>query len=914
MDLKDIMPVNLGLTEAKRAIRLRLSQSDGVLEDRLLIKHVSGTESINGGLEYRLLCVSSRGDLPLKDFIAIPVEIQFVTDRGALRSVCGLISQASAGHHDGGLASYQLIMRDALALMEQRVNTRVFRNLNELDISKVILDEWKQNNPILARAFDIDWNCLSGTYPAREFTMQHNESDSAFLRRLWKRQGIAWFIRPGKSGEPGSSDFPSHTLVLADNTEAYQQNGAGMVRYHQDSSTEQRDTVTSWNAVRSLRPGQVTRQSWDYANAGLMETASPTRMQQGSTGDQMAASLDDYVLDVPHIAENSEDYERLGELRMLRHELESKCFQGEGSVRDLCVGQWIGLDGHPDIDSHAPHEREFVITSLEVDADNNLPKDMADHAQRLFSYESGQSQGFANALGKASSERGARYTNRFSCVRRGIPIIPAFDPAADLPRPQIQSAIVVGPEGEEVHCDEQGRVKINFPGARPSDHTHAQGAGASKSERDSAWVRVASTWASNQWGSFTLPRVGDEVLVGFLGGDPDKPIIIGQVYNGKAPPPNFTHAGKLPENRYVSGIKSKEVRGRRYNQLRLDDTPEQISAQLASEHEHTQLNLGFLTHPRIDGEGEPRGEGAELRTDGALALRSAKLMLLSTQAMKQAQGTQLERQVMLTALESSHGLLEQLGKYAAEHHALPFEAESHDKINKSLEKAEQGSNTDPQGGVGGDPLIAMYGSGGFAFATPYSTVTYSGKHHDLVAQQNVQLTAGENFNVNAGKGISLFAHNKGVKLIAHRDDVAIQAHRDSIKLAAQKDVHVSASSGEITIAADKRIMLVCGGGYIKIEGGNIELGCPGTFTVKASQHAWSGPSSASREMQKFSEGALEFNDRFVLVNTLNEPVANLNYQITRADGSILRGVTNAQGQIEQQQSLLNEQIQIKILG
>ncbi|RJG04143.1 type VI secretion system tip protein VgrG [Noviherbaspirillum sedimenti] len=903
-----------GLTETNRPIRLRLSHADGVLEDMLLIKHVSGTETINGGLEYRLLCVSARGDLPLKDFMAIPVEIQFVTDRGALRSVCGLISQAFAGHHDGGLASYQLVIRDALALMEQRVNTRVFRNLNELDISKVILDEWKQTSPILANAFDIDWNCLSGTYPAREFTMQHNESDSQFLRRLWKRQGIAWFIRPGKSAEPGSSDFPSHTLVLADNTEAYQQNAAGTVRYHQDSSTEQRDTVTSWNAMRSLRPGVVTRHSWDYAKAGLMETSAPSRMHQGSAGDQMAASLEDYAIDVPHVAENSDDYDRLGELRMLRHELESKCFHGEGSVRDLCVGQWIGLAGHPDIDGHAPHEREFVITSIEVDADNNLPKEIADHAQRLFSREAGWLQDFPGALGKASAERGARYTNRFSCVRRGIPIVPAFDPAIDLPRTRIQSAIVVGPADEEVHCDEYGRVKIRFPGTRASNHEHAQGAGASNSGRDSAWVRVASTWASSQWGSFTLPRIGDEVLVDFLGGDPDKPIIVGQVYNGKAPPPNFTHTGTLPENRYVSGIKSKEVRGRRYNQLRLDDTPGQISAQLASEHGHTQLNLGYLTQPRVDGAGAPRGEGAELRTDGALALRSAKLMLLSTQAMQEAQGRQLERQVMLTALESSHGLLEELGKYAAEHHALPFDVEAHGKINQRLEKAEQGNNTDPQGGTGGDPLMALYASGGFAFATPYSSVTYSGKHQDLVAQQNVQLTAGENFNVNAGKGISLFAHRQGVKLIAHREDVDIQSHRDSINLAAQKDVRVSASSGEVTIAADKRIMLVCGGGYIKIEGGNIELGCPGTFTVKASQHAWAGPSSASREMQKFSEGALEFNDRFVLADMLGDPVANRKYEIKRGDGSIIRGVTNEQGQIEQQQSLLNEQIEIRILG
>jgi len=136
----------------------------------------------------------------------------------------------------------------------------------------------------------------------------------------------------------------------------------------------------------------------------------------------------------------------------------------------------------------------------------------------------------ANSLQQSSSERGMRYTNRFSCVRRGIPIVPAFDPRTDLPLPQLQSAVVVGPPGEEVHCDEYGRVKVRFTGTRVEDHSHAQGAGASDSDRDSAWIRVASTWASAQWGTITLPRVGDEVIVAFLGGDPDKPIIVAQVY------------------------------------------------------------------------------------------------------------------------------------------------------------------------------------------------------------------------------------------------------------------------------------------------------------------------------------------------------------------------------------------------
>lgn len=139
MNLKDLTEVFAGLSEANRPIRLRLSQGQRVRDDVLLVKRVTGSETLCGGLEYRLLCVSTRADLPLKEFIALPVELQFVTDLGDVRAVCGIVAQAAAGQCDGGLATYELVVRDALALMEHRTNTRVFRNLNELDITAVIL-------------------------------------------------------------------------------------------------------------------------------------------------------------------------------------------------------------------------------------------------------------------------------------------------------------------------------------------------------------------------------------------------------------------------------------------------------------------------------------------------------------------------------------------------------------------------------------------------------------------------------------------------------------------------------------------------------------------------------------------------------------------------------------------------------
>ncbi|WP_440966324.1 type VI secretion system Vgr family protein [Massilia sp. GER05] len=384
MNLKDLIEAFAGLSEANRPIRLRLSQERHVLDDVLLVKRVTGNETMCGGLEYRLLCVSTHAGLRLKEFITLPVELQFVTDRGDVRAVCGIVAQAAAGQSDGGLVTYELVVRDALALMEHRTNTRVFRNRNELDITEVILDEWRQNNPVLAKAFDVDWSHVTGTYPAREFTMQHNESDADFLRRLWKRRGIAWCMRPGRASQADDQETPAHSLVLFDDAFTLPQNAAGTVRYHRDAGTEKSDTVITWNAVRTLRPGNVSRQSWDYLQSRPMTSNTSSRIDQGKAGNQFAASLDDYLIDMPHAGEDGDDYRKLGELRMKRHEYESKCFYGEGSVRALCVGEWVALTGHPEIDTHPENEREFVVTRLEVDAENNLPKTIDDQVRRLF--------------------------------------------------------------------------------------------------------------------------------------------------------------------------------------------------------------------------------------------------------------------------------------------------------------------------------------------------------------------------------------------------------------------------------------------------------------------------------------------------------------------------------------------------
>ena len=597
------------------------------------------------------------------------------------------------------------------------------------------------------------------------------------------------------------------------------------------------------------------------------------------------------MIDVPHAGNDPKDYSSLGALRMQRHEYEAKFFQGEGSDRNMCCGQWNTVTGHPEIDTHPDDEREFVITELHVEAENNLPKTLDDRIRGLFALNHWRND--SGNLEQASAERGVRYTNRFTCVRRGIPIVPSYDPQRDLPRTEAQSVTVVGPVNEEVYCDELGRVKVRFPACRVADHEHAQGAGASDSDRDSAWLRVSSGWASAQYGAISLPRAGDEVIVIFLGGDPDKPLIISRVHGAKTLPPSFSIVSSLPGDRYLSGIRSKEVKALRYNQLRMDDTPGQISAQLESEHGHSQLNLGYLTHPRCDGKADPRGEGFELATNDSGSIRTAKSLLISAWKRLDASGTQLSSEEHIALMQDCLDLFKSLGQYAAKHRAFEVDPAPQAELKDDVRQAAGGSNTAPAE-PGGKPTLSVTAPAGMALTTPKTLVSYAGVNIDTVAMQHMQLTSGERFNLNAGKGISLFSHMEGISQIAHNGKFVMQSQHDDMQIDSAKDIKVTAGKRLIVMAEEEVMLIVSGGAYLKLKGGNVEVGGPGPMTIKTDGHYWNGPASANTELPTFDKGEFGRVPR-LLRATDGEPIEGADMFVQRAGDSALSGTSDDAG-------------------
>lgn len=813
-----------------RPLRLRLAHPTQMLEDVLLPQVVQGTEAICGSVEYRIMCVSLDAFIPLKELIALPVAIDIVTDRGGLRSICGIVTEARAGDSDGGLASYQLVLRDALSIMEKRTNTRVFRNKNEVEIVTLILDEWMQTNPIIGTCFHYEMDELFAhqVYPQREFTMQYNESDAAFIRRLLKRRGIAWYFRADQSNSP------SHTMVLFNHPDSLPPNAAGLVRYHRDAATEERDTINSWCAVRTLQPASVTRFSWDYKNPqgqDFMRATARGSADQGESGNEMAASLDDYQVLSPHAGDDYDDLCQLGQLAMSRHDLDSKCFHGEGSVRDMCVGEYFTLDGHPEVDGHPDGERDFVLTSMQLAISSNLSKGLAERVQRVFSRNRWSA---GDALAHFEPHQSStRVKLAFTAVRRGISIVPAYDPRSDVPNVPMQSAIVVGPAGEEVYCDDLGRVKIRFRSMRSSDHEHAQGAGAADNDADSAWVRVASYWAgdgpgrSNQCGSLHLPRVGSEVFVAFLAGDPDRPIVVGQTYNESARPPALSDMGDLPGNRYISGIRSREIRGGQGNQLRFDDTTSEISAQLASDHGSSQLNLGFLTTPRSDGGADQRGEGAELRTVRSIALRGEAGILVTTEQSSPVDGRQMDMPRISALFGGIVKLAKELRERADE---SVGDRQSLDQLEKAFDDLKKFETRQPV------PMVAVGATRGIVNGSDAGFSVAAAEDIDFGTAANISLSAGESAAIRTVQDINLFSNEGSLKAVSAGGKVSIQAQTEQIEILAKKVVEIISTSDWITISAKKGVRINGGGSEIELTSGGIKGYTSGSHHMHAGDH------------------------------------------------------------------------------
>ena len=876
-------------TQTTRILKLNFPAGSGIPANLLLPHRLTGSEEVNGQFRYQLDVLSSDVHVELKTVIGQPVEITVLTDAGTECEICGLVMGASQMGSEGGFAAFRLVVESGLSVLRHRVTARVFNQMNVREITAKIISGHLRDNAVLAASFALDDRC-AGDYPTRPFAMQYNESDEDYLKRIWAREGISYVIEPAQES---SADHPQHVLVLFDDPYDLDPNPAGPVRFHRADGTEQTDAITQWHGHRVLQSGSVSRHAWNHDDASSNHANEDSRSDQGGQAQELASTLNDYRNETHLEGDTPEHHAALTARRMQAREGSTKRFEGAGSVRQFQAGTWFTLTQHPVHDQDDPQDREFVITRLDVEAVNNLPQDLK--------------AGISGLLKRGNSPKPEPpYTNRFTCLRRGIPILAEEIPP---PKPGLLTARVVGPEGSVVHTDELGRIKLRFLFTRNEEHDDS---GASESDADSAWVRQVEVQSSQGFGGNFIPRVGDEVMVAFLGDDPDKPVCLGCLHNGAKPPASFQGQSALPLDKTLSGIKSEMHHGSGGNELVFDDTTNELRTKFSTDHERTQLHLGHIVHPRSGGVAEPRGEGFELRTDAWGAVRAEKGLLISTDGRPGASGHHADPRELTEQTQASMDLTKALSDASENHQAAKLAVNDQTKDLKTTAEATKAHpNGDAKEDVAafGKSILGLSSPAGIVEGTPGTIVKSTGK--------NLQITSGEDTNLAVGRKLVMAIQDawsvlaaQGIKLFAGKGDIAIQAHEGNVSLTSEKDLKLIACNQGIDLAAKDKLTMASGGAKVELAGGSMDffghVHCKAKWNVIL-------PDGKTYDMPTLPKVDELQNRCFVVRNGSGEPVPDTRYEITTDEGKKLTGITDAEGRTCKVTTRNPDGVKIKLL-
>ncbi|MEX3846295.1 type VI secretion system Vgr family protein [Paraburkholderia sp. BR10882] len=838
----------MDMTDLADAIRGGLIQQDRLIKtdipalpDNALVPRRAVTYSgLGRDFHVTLDMVSTASDIELKKLIAQPMTLWIQQADKSYLPVNGFIHTARRLGGDGSLSSYQLIYASWMHFLRFRSDMRYWQDQTP---DAIITDVFNQH-PQARGQFQF---ALSKPLPQRSYCRQ-SETDWNFVHRLMEEEGLFGFWRQTEDGK-------SHTLVVTDDIYSLDEVSPNPVKFYRAGTGSETDAFTQWSGARSLQSTSYATRTFDYkapsSAVNPKGTSLPTMAGQGGLPEQ--TEVYEYTGAYTYLSQDRGEH--LSKIHLEEWESRAKRFFAVGGVRGIDAGRRFKLSGHPEHDLDQASQREFAVIEARRYIENNLP--VSDQQARFpHSLQGELAQAKTGNTGEAVSHADGSvgfYLVEVEAQRVTVPYRSPFEHRK--PEMHLESAIVVGPSGEEVYTDELNRVKVMFIW----DRQNSGDAGAS------CWVRVAQSDTGGGYGSVHVPRVGEEVLIGYVGGDCDRPTVLHRVYNGSVQP-------QWHSNGILSGYRSKEYSGSGYNELVLDDATGQNRARLFSSTANSQLHLGYLIDQSGNTRGSYLGAGFALTTDSYGAVSAAQGMYVTTHP-KQANSQQMDVREALQQLISSEGTFEALSQ-ASEQHQAESLGPGHDALKSftdatqsSVQGSQSGGNT-AGGGTGNanalkEPVILIASPSGIALSTQQSVHIASDRQTNLVSGQSTFIASGKSLVASVAEKISLFVQNAGMKLFAAKGKVEVQAHSDNIELTAQKTVKVLSATENIEAAAAKEILLTSGGAYIRIKDGNIEIHAPGKIDIKGVQHNFSGPTSQSWPMPQLPTGDLKLPGKFV---------------------------------------------------
>lgn len=563
------------------------------LQDKLKFLSMTGVEELSRPFEYHVVAVAKPGDVIDFDLLlGKPAWVEVKGGAGGPRVYHGLVTAVAFDKAVGSYVAYKLTLRPWLWLLTQGAQARIFHKKSVLDIVKKIFADYGGTVEVQT----------TGTFRAREYSVQFRETDFNFVSRLMEDEGIFYFFKHTAGG---------HMLVLGNAPGVHvSMLGLASVDYLDDGDpAAYANTVSQWRWTREIRTGKtvvrdhnplVPNETYEKTETGAVAHA------QGSIEHyEYPAGLPTYPDEASALGKLPDEATAIVKRRL--EELRSRHAVAHAATTcvSVCSGARLKLAKHP----VAAQNAEYVVYSTQV-------------KMRLSGYEGGASD-----------------TSMHQCEFVAFDVRLPFRPARLTPRPRMsgpQTATVVGPPGEEIHVDEHGRVNLLFHWERLRTR--------SKDPTKTCFVRVAQPSAGKGWGMVFLPRVGQEVVVDFIEGDPDQPLVTGRVYNADNLPPY-----ELPQKKTVSTIKSRSTKqggAKDFNEVRFDDLKGSEYLLMQSQKDKLEFvketaksQIGKDEHHTVKKDRKHKVEGEDhltvvkdvkIKIDGKYSQKVAKDMMLAT--------------------------------------------------------------------------------------------------------------------------------------------------------------------------------------------------------------------------------------------------------------------------------------------
>lgn len=480
------------------------------LGEQLEFRALAGMERISQLFEFRVRLISESASISAKSLLGkdMSIEVDLTTEvgGGGKRFLSGQVTQFTYVGRDGDYFAYEALLRPWLWHATCRTDFKIFQFKTVPDIVKEVLGKY---------GFPIE-DKLTGQYREWTYLVQYGESDFNFVSRLLQHDGAYFYFQHSQG---------SHTLVLADDIGSHSPlpNGPTAIPYYSGdraAHVHDEDFIDGWSFMEDIASGHFEAGDYDFEKPKADLT---TRQQQPAGHREDSREIYDWPGGYTDVGDG-ENYARI---RIEQQQAQRELVQGEGNARNIAPGYLFTFRKYPREDQN----QDYLIESAQYRFEENVRR--SDGA------------GGSGGTKRAGTDSPTTYRLSFTAVPKRVP----YRSQRVTPKPSTsgsQTAVVTGPAGEEIYTDKYGRVKVQFPWDRYGQ----------MDENSSCWIRVSQTWAGANYGSMHIPRIGQEVIVDFLNGDPDYPIIIGRVYNAMQMPP-----WDLPSQKTMSGIKTRSSQG-----------------------------------------------------------------------------------------------------------------------------------------------------------------------------------------------------------------------------------------------------------------------------------------------------------------------------------------------------------------